>query len=193
MLKTALNYSHELLEEIVEAGDLVVDGTVGNGFDTLFLSKLVGNTGKVLGFDVQEQALTTTREKLLAADLSTPVVLHHKGHESLTTLLSEQDKVKAAIFNLGYLPKSDKRIITKSDTTLLALQALLTHLVPKGRVIIVIYYGHEGGLEEKTAVLNYVKAIPQADFNVLSYQFVNQKNNPPILIAIEKKAKKHAP
>ncbi|WEG73256.1 class I SAM-dependent methyltransferase [Vagococcus intermedius] len=193
MLKTALNNSHELLTEIIEPGDLVVDGTVGNGFDTLFLAKLVGKSGKVIGFDVQEQAINTTTEKLLAEKLLSRVDLHHKGHEALETMLTAQDKVKAAIFNLGYLPKSDKSIITKSDTTLTALKALLSHLTPKGRIIIVIYYGHEGGLSEKDAVLNYVKNIPQADFNVLSYQFINQKNNPPILIAIEKKAKKHAP
>lgn len=193
MLKTALNYSHELLEEIIQPGDLVVDGTVGNGFDTLFLAKLVGPSGKVIGFDVQKQAINTTTEKLSAQELLPIVELHHQGHEALGTMLTEQDNIKAAIFNLGYLPNSDKSIITKSDTTLTALQALLTHLTPKGRIIIVIYYGHAGGLAEKEAVLDYVKEVPQADFNVLSYQFINQKNNPPILIAIEKKAKKHAP
>ena len=37
----------------VQDGDLCIDATMGNGNDTLLLSRLCGSTGKVLAFDIQ--------------------------------------------------------------------------------------------------------------------------------------------
>lgn len=187
MLQTALHYSHQLLKEIITPGDIVVDGTVGNGHDTLFLADLVGSQGRVYGFDVQGQAIETSRQKLSEAGFLSQTTLFHQGHETIAQVLPEDLCVKAAIFNLGYLPKSDKTIITQKETTLTALTSLLPKLAIGGRIIVVIYYGHEGGETEKEGVLDFVKAIPQREYNVLSYQFINQQNNPPILIAIERK------
>lgn len=187
MLKTALHYSHQLLSEIVQPGDIVVDGTLGNGHDTLFLADLVGSEGHVYGFDVQGQAVETSRQKLIEAGLLSQTTLLHQGHETVGAVFEAVDVVKAAVFNLGYLPKSDKSIITQKETTITALEGLLPKLAVGGRIIVVIYYGHDGGPEEKTGVLDFVKAIPQQTYNVLSYQFINQQNNPPILIAIERK------
>ena len=48
---------HEILRPIIKPGDLVVDATLGNGFDTLFLAKAVGPQGKVIGFYIQECAI----------------------------------------------------------------------------------------------------------------------------------------
>lgn len=192
MLKAAMPYSHDLLAEIVVPGDTVVDATVGNGHDTEFLATLVGSSGKVIGFDVQETAIAHTTQRLAEKNLLSQTTLYQQGHETLEDILSTNETVKAAIFNLGYLPKSDKSIITTGKTTTKALDTLLECLEKAGRIILVVYYGHEGGVAEKEAVLNYVKKIPQEDFNVLSYQFINQKNSPPILICIEKKHSKHA-
>ncbi|MBP1040450.1 class I SAM-dependent methyltransferase [Vagococcus sp. BWB3-3] len=191
MLPTALHYSHQLLREIIVPGDTVIDGTVGNGHDTLFLADLVGSQGHVYGFDIQGQAIDTSQQKLIKAGLTAQTTLLHQGHETIPQVLDDHVTVKAAIFNLGYLPQSDKTIITKKETTLTALDSLLPKLVVGGRVIIVIYYGHEGGEIEKDGVLAFVKTIPQQDYNVLSYQFINQQNNPPILIAIERKKASH--
>ena len=52
----------------VQDGDLCIDATMGNGNDTLLLSRLCGSTGKVLAFDIQEQALNATRERLDTAN-----------------------------------------------------------------------------------------------------------------------------
>lgn len=187
MLQTALHYSHQLLRDVVLPGDTVVDGTVGNGHDTLFLADLVGSQGHVYGFDIQGQAIDTSRQKLTEAGLASRTTLFHQGHETVAQILNSEVIVKAAIFNLGYLPKSDKTIITRKETTLVALTSLLPKLAVGGRIIVVIYYGHEGGDTEKDGVMAFVKDIPQREYNVLSYQFINQQNNPPILIAIERK------
>ncbi|MGM0167814.1 hypothetical protein IGI39_002798 [Enterococcus sp. AZ135] len=185
MLQTALRYSHQLLKEIVTEGDYVIDATMGNGNDTLFLAELVGATGHVYAFDIQEQAVQNTREKL--ADYAKRSTLFLAGHETIEENISVDQPIRAAIFNLGYLPKSNKQIITLPETTKQAMTAILKRLTVGGRMIIVIYYGHEGGETEKNDVLHFCQDLPQENFSVLNYQFINQKNNPPILLCVEKK------
>lgn len=187
MLKNALSYSHSLLKQTIIPGDIVVDATVGNGNDTTFLATLVTKRGKVYGFDIQEEAIKKTKEKLLLTGLSEQVKLFHKGHEKAAELLNNDEQIAAAVFNLGYLPNSDKAIITKKETTLKAITGLLPRLRKGGLILIVVYYGHPGGKEEKEAILEFVERLPQEYYTALSYQFMNQKNQPPFLIAIEKK------
>lgn len=187
MLQNALHFSHTLLEETVKVGDTVIDATVGNGNDTLKLAELVKNEGKVYGYDVQEQAIETARLKLDNENLSAPVELMWMGHEHIADLSLDESSVSAVVFNLGYLPSGDKSIITLPETTLKAVEASLPLLKKGGIISLMIYHGHAGGTEEKDAVNDYVSQLPQKHFNVLHYGFINQKNNPPFLIVIEKK------
>ncbi|MEI5994549.1 class I SAM-dependent methyltransferase [Candidatus Enterococcus mansonii] len=187
MLQTALHFSHTLLKEVIQEGDSVLDATMGNGNDTAFLADLVGESGRVYAFDIQEQALINTEKKLTELSLRKQTTLFHQGHETIETVISKETEITAAIFNLGYLPKSNKQIITKPATTKQALDALLSRLKAKGRIILVVYYGHVGGESELALVRDYCQALLQEEYNVLTYQFINQKNNPPILFCIEKK------
>lgn len=187
MLKSALHFSHQLLTEVVHEGDHVIDATMGNGHDTLFLAELVGAAGQVDAFDIQAQALENTSERLTNAQMNTQVNLHLKSHEFVDTVLQTEQIIQAAIFNLGYLPSGDKNIITQSKSTIRALEILCEHLAPKGRIIVVLYSGHEGGQLEKQQVLEFTTELPQELFSVLMYQFINQKNEPPSLLCIERK------
>ncbi|MHC5268523.1 tRNA (mnm(5)s(2)U34)-methyltransferase [Enterococcus sp. LJL98] len=187
MLKTALHYSRQLLTDILQPGDIAVDATMGNGNDTLLLAELVGKTGFVYAFDIQAQAIEKTKERLYGTPWEQRVQLVFDGHENLDFYLPTDLLVKAAVFNLGYLPQSDKAIITLPQTTKKALDALLLRLAPRGRIVIVAYYGHEGGTQELTHIRQYCEQLPQDTYNVLNYQFINQKNQPPILFCIEKK------
>lgn len=187
MLQTALHFSHTLLQEILQPGDHVVDATMGNGHDTVFLTEHIGKTGHVYSFDIQQQAIDATREKLEQHQLEERVSLFLQGHETLGEVIAEQQDLKAGIFNLGYLPKSDKAIITMPETTRTAMEEILKRLVPRGRLILVVYYGHEGGEKELDMVDSFCSKLPQETYNVLNYRFINQKNQPPILYCIEKK------
>ena len=187
MLPTALHYSRQLLKEVLQTGDIAVDATMGNGHDTLLLAELVGTTGLVYAFDVQITAVENTKKRLYETPWEQAVQLIYDGHENLPYYIPLETPIKAAIFNLGYLPKSDKTVITLPETTKKALDELLLRLVPKGRIVIVAYYGHEGGERELQTVRQYCEALPQENYNVLNYQFINQKNQPPILFCIEKK------
>ena len=192
MLQTALHFSHSLLEEILQLGDHVIDATMGNGYDTVFMAEKIGKTGHVYSFDVQKEALLSTKSKLTEQDLLDRTSLFLQGHETLGTVVDEAQPIKAGIFNLGYLPKSDKSVITLPETTRTAMEEILKRLVPRGRMILVVYYGHEGGEKELDMVQDYCQSLPQEKYNVLKYQFINQKNNPPILYCVEKKVVKRA-
>lgn len=186
MLKTALHFSHQLLSECLSSGDIAVDATMGNGHDTVFLSQLVGDTGHVYSFDIQDMAIQSTQQKVDEQEIK-QVTLIKDGHENVLTHLPQDTKIKAAVFNLGYLPNGDKLITTTSPTTIAAISALLSILEPSGRLVLVIYSGHEQGVIEKSDVLEYASKLPQDTYSVLTYQFINQQNNPPSILCIEKK------
>ena len=190
-IPSVLDAAHALAGRGISPGGLAIDATVGNGHDTLFLVKEVGMDGRVLGFDVQVEALTATRERVRsrvspAADC---LRLVHDGHESMGEHLDEADRgrVGAVMFNLGYLPGGDHAVTTEPETTLDALGTAVEVLRPGGIVTIVAYSGHEGGAAETDAVADWITSLPQARFQGLSYRFLNQANDPPRLFAIEKR------
>ena len=178
-MKKPLEMAHDFLAQVITKDDVVVDATMGNGHDTLFLAKLAK---QVYAFDIQEQALQKTSQRLQEAGLIN-VELLLQGHETVDQFVNE---VKAAIFNLGYLPSADKFIITKPHTTIEALEKLCQMLVKGGRIAIMIYYGHEGGDIERDAVMDYVSQLPQQEYTATIYRTLNQVNNPPFLVMIEK-------
>lgn len=183
-LKRVLPFAKDLLASVIKPGDYVVDATAGNGYDTLYLAELVGETGHVYAFDVQSEALKSTEKKLVEANLKSRTTLILDGHEQISAYV--QQEVSAAIFNLGYLPGSNHHIVTKGNSTIQAVESLLELLKIGGLIVLVVYHGHAGGKEEKDAITNYVKQLPQSYVHVLCYQFLNQQNNPPFIIAIEK-------
>ncbi|MCO4617008.1 SAM-dependent methyltransferase [Streptococcus infantarius subsp. infantarius] len=180
MIKRPLHLSHDFLAEVLDDGAVAVDATMGNGNDTAFLAQ---HAKKVYAFDVQEQSLKSTQERLEKQAISNAQLILD-GHQNLDKYVSEP--IRAAIFNLGYLPSADKTVITKPDTTLVAIEKILERLEIGGRLAIMIYYGHEGGDMEKDAVLEYVNQLDQWLFTVMLYQPLNQINQPPFLVMIEK-------
>jgi predicted methyltransferase len=185
-LLKAVAFAHQLQRGVIAEGSRVVDATVGKGYDTEFLARLVGEQGKVYGFDIQGQALDWTKERLCRVGLEDRVVLYHTGHEQMEEYI--HTTVQAVMFNLGYLPGSDHEIITRPETTQLAVAAALRLLAVGGLITIVVYPGHAGGSNELETLLEYLSTLPQKQYTVLRYQMLNQVNNPPLVIAIEKLA-----
>ncbi|MET3557945.1 16S rRNA C1402 N4-methylase RsmH [Streptococcus rupicaprae] len=180
MIKRPIHLSHEFLAEVLDKEAVAIDATMGNGNDTAFLAQLAK---KVYAFDIQEQALVKTQERLTGLGLDNAELVL-AGHETVDQYV--QEPIRAAIFNLGYLPSADKTVITKPDTTLLALEKILERLEVGGRVAVMIYYGHAGGDMEKDAVLAFVKDLDQTQFTAMLYQPLNQVNTPPFLVMLEK-------
>ncbi|MDJ1630700.1 class I SAM-dependent methyltransferase [Bacillus velezensis] len=184
-----LPFSKELLKSAAQEGDITVDATMGNGHDTYFLASLVGETGHVHAFDIQADALAKTKERL-GADFSPRVTLHHKSHDQIKASSPEDahGRVACAVFNLGYLPGGDKSITTNGHSTISAIEQLLELLKENGLIVLVVYHGHPEGKTEKVHYWSTAKNLDQEKARVLSYGFLNQRNDPPFIIAIEKKS-----
>jgi len=176
--------AHALIRKHVKPGDRVVDATVGNGHDTIFLADLVGPSGQVDGFDIQSEAIESTRQKLQSQSFK-HIALHQLGHEKMTDLV--QAPVQAVMFNLGYLPGGDKQIITRAGTTAAALQWASKLLSPDGIVTIVVYTGHPGGQQEAKAITVFYRSLPVSEFVITVHKPASDKLNAPFLITITRR------
>jgi hypothetical protein len=185
-----LSFAHQLVRDRLRPGDIAIDATMGNGHDTLFLAGLVGVTGRVYAFDVQQAALASTRARLAAAGaLDARCSLLLRDHAEMAEALPSDARgsVGAVMFNLGYLPGGDHGVITEAGSTLRALEAGLSLLRGGGVLTAVIYPGHEGGDAEAAAVDAWVMTLSQERYPALSYRFLNQRNAPPYVVAVEKR------
>ena len=179
-----LKIANDIMDKHVKVGDRVLDCTVGNGKDTLRLAGLVGDKGKVYGFDIQKIALDITSKLLTCEKLGNRVELIRDSHENIDLYI--KGGIDFIIYNLGYLPKGDKNIKTKPSSTLASLKKALELLNKNGIILITSYIGHEGGLEEKDGIEKLLSGLNQNNYNVINYKFINQRNYPPILYGVEK-------
>ena len=191
-IPTILDFAHTLASRGVKPGGIAIDATVGNGHDTLFLVRQVGEKGTVIGFDVQKDALEAARERVRANAPSAgdSLRLVQDGHERMRKYIGADavGAVGTVMFNLGYLPGGDHSITTAPDTTRRALAESVDILRPGGVVTVVAYPGHAGGSDEAEVVSTWSAALPDDQFLVLSYRLANQTGDPPRLYAIEKRA-----
>jgi 16S rRNA C1402 N4-methylase RsmH len=187
-------HAHQLLSEVLHPGDLAVDLTAGNGADTLFLARAVGPIGCVLAFDIQEQALINTADRLRLAGLSSRrsplspspallpgVTLIGAGHEQLAEYL--QAAPQGVIANLGYLPGGDETMITRSESTVVALRSTSDLLAAGGRLAVVVYPGHPGGEEEGKRVDALFSALSTKEWQLLRITVPNSVKAPYLLVA----------
>lgn len=137
---------HQWLLEICDKNTIAIDATAGNGHDTVFLA---GICRQVIAFDIAKQAIENTRTA--CAGFSN-VILLHQSHDQMINYVRKAD---IAVFNLGYLPKGDKSVITQPETTIKALNQLKL-IAPEGYVCITCYLAHSGGKEEHLAVLDWL-------------------------------------
>ena len=160
--------ARRLMAKHLELGDIAIDATMGNGNDTLLMASCVGQNGAVLSFDIQDEALANTKKLLSRFGQLEQVQLIKLGHEQMSEVVPEElrQTVSVICFNLGYLPGSDKSIVTHAPTTLIALTKALNYLRPGGAMIVVAYPGHEGGREELVAVRNFSQKLPSEIFGV---------------------------
>lgn len=183
-LKNTILITKNIINYYVKPGHIVLDCTVGNGNDTLLLAQNAGTKGKVYGFDIQDAAINNTSELLRQYELLNNVILIKDSHEYIEQYIHEE--LDFIIYNLGYLPGGDKTIKTSSLSTIKSIRQALDLLKVNGLLAVTVYVGHDGGLEEKKSLEDYLLNLNQDIFHVLKHKFINQKNNPPILYLVEK-------
>ncbi len=167
ILQTEKNFILQHLRE----GDVAADFTMGNGYDTLFLSKTVGEKGRVFAFDIQQTALESTKKRLTENGAPENYTLicdsHHKAKEYIDC------KIKAGMFNLGYLPGGDKSVTTKRETTLEAVQAAIDLLAPDGILLIAVYPGHEEGEIEGELINEMLSKLDRRQYCCAKFRIIN--------------------
>lgn len=182
---SALNIIHRIIKEKVQPGDICIDATAGRGNDTLLLAKLVGESGHVTAFDIQQDAVDSTKALLAANGMTERTDVLLKSHSEMGELF-EENTVSCITFNFGWLPKGDHNIFTSKSTSIPAIEQGLKLLKSGGIMTLIIYYGRETGFEERDALLEYLPTIDSSRFTVIEMPFVNRPNCPPIPIIILK-------
>lgn len=175
-------YCHRFLADYIKSGDSCVDATCGNGGDTEFLCRMVGANGRVYGFDIQEQAVRRTEQRMEKAGCRERVRLYCVGHEHMAEYVREE--VSVIMFNFGYLPGGDHRIATKAATSLTAIKEGLSLLRPDGVMSLCIYSGGDTGYEEKENLLTFLRELDPKKWLVLACGYLNRKNDPPLPVFV---------
>lgn len=181
----AAEWCRTFLRRQVKPGELCIDATAGNGHDTEFLCELVGENGRVLAFDIQEQALEKTRRRLESAGLAERARLILRGHEHMDAY-AEAGTASAIVFNFGYLPGGDHRKGTRAETSVRAVEAGLKLLAEGGIMCLCIYSGGDTGYEERDALLSFLKEQNERDYLVVRCEYFNRKKNPPLPVLVVK-------
>lgn len=186
-MEQVLAFAHRLVRAAVPAAGVGVDATLGRGRDALVLAEAVGPDGQVHGFDVQAEAVAASGARLARAGVAARATLHHAGHEHAVGVLPEalRGGVHAVMFNLGYLPGGDPRLVTLPRTTVAALDGLSAWLAPGGVLTVVVYEQHPGGAEEGAAVARWADALDPGNVEAVSYRFINRPRAP-WLLAVER-------
>ena len=160
----------------LKAGDVAVDFTMGNGHDTEFLSKTVGENGHVYAFDIQAQAVESTARNLAAAGCPQNYTLIRDSHHKVCDYV--RGPIKAGMFNLGYLPGGDKSITTMRETTLPAIQAAISLLGQDGILLIAVYPGHAEGEEEGKMITEYLATLSRYQMCCTQIRILNSPTSP---------------
>ena len=171
------------IAEQVQPGDICIDATMGNGNDTILLSSLCKETGHVYAFDIQEQALAHTRQRLLDADVPQNYTLLLESHTNMDHYV-QPESVSCIVFNLGYLPGGDHTKATHASSSIEALTRSLSLLKKGGLISLCIYSGGDSGFEERDAVLSWLKNLDSHKYLVIRSDYYNRPNNPPIPVLI---------
>ena len=174
------------LSEHLKEGGAAVDFTMGNGYDTQFLSESVGKMGKVYAFDIQEQAKINTEKRLIEAGCPNNWTLILDSHENAQKNVSEQ--LCAGIFNLGWLPGSDKSVTTSRSVTLPAVKNAVSMLDFGGILLVAVYPGHEEGKIEGEMLEAALSELSKYQFCAAKFRIVNSPDSPYFFV-IEKKGR----
>ena len=181
---TAVKFVQDFLASRLPEPKLLVDATCGNGGDTAFLCRLAGKEGRVLGFDIQPEAIASTEKNLAVKGLSAE--LHCDSHANLLQYVTP-GTADAVMFNFGWLPGADHNVFSRASSSIPALEAALDALRPGGVLSAILYSGRVIGSDEKTEILNWMRALPLSRCTVLVCGFANWAETAPLPCFVLKK------
>lgn len=180
-------FAHRFWEEIIRPGDTVIDATLGNGHDTLTLARLLQGQGRIIGYDIQEQAISSTQhllEKNLSENERGIITLKKCSHETF-----EETEARLIVYNLGFLPGSDKVVSTHSHSTIKSLTSACDILQKEGAISVMCYVGHPEGEKEYAAVHSFFSQLSKEQFLVSHHLWINRYQAPSLFLCKRLKTK----
>ena len=183
----ALGLSHQFMAAHVREGAFCIDATAGKGRDTLFLCRLVGDSGRVLAVDIQADAVAQTTALLTAEGVSRRALVVQDCHSRLADY-AEPNTVDGIMFNFGWLPGGDHNTFSHADTSVAAVKAALHLLKVGGVMTLCLYYGRQNGTAERDAILDFLPTIDNRRYTVIRGDFANRTGDVPIPVFIIREA-----
>ncbi len=183
----ALGLSHQFMAAHIREGAFCIDATAGKGRDTLFLCRLVGDSGRVLALDIQPDAVTQTTALLEQEGVAHRAQVIVSCHSRLADYAAS-DSVDGIMFNFGWLPGGDHNTFSHADTSVAAVTAALDLLKVGGVMTLCLYYGRQNGTAERDAILAFLPAIDNRRFTVIRGDFANRTGDVPIPVFIIREA-----
>ena len=184
---TAVKLVQDFLAARLADPRLCIDATCGNGGDTAFLCRLVGKEGRVLGFDIQPEAIASTRARLEQAGVPAgQYALHCDSHAHLLQYV-QPGTADAVMFNFGWLPGADHGVFSHAQSSIPALEAALEALRPGGVLSAILYSGKVIGSDEKTEILQWMRSRPLKQCTALVCGFANWADTAPLPCFLLKK------
>ena len=181
---TAVKFVQDFLAARLVHPRLCVDATCGNGGDTAFLCRLSGPEGRVLGFDIQPEAITSTRARLEKQGLTAELICD--SHANLLQYV-RPGTADIVMFNFGWLPGADHGVFSHAQSSIPALEAALEALRPGGVLSAILYSGKVIGSDEKTEILQWMRSRPLKQCTALVCGFANWADTAPLPCFLLKK------
>ena len=171
-----LELQKEFLRKHIGKGSVVCDFTAGNGHDSEFLSNTVGETGRLYAFDIQSAACESTKNHLAESGCPQNYTIINDSHANCKEYVHE--KINAGMFNLGWLPGSDRKVTTRRESTLKAVNAAIELLAPDGIILVAVYPGHEEGTLEGEMLDNELSCLDRRKICVSKFRIINSPTSP---------------
>ncbi len=187
LFQSHLDLAHQLWFKLLKSEDyVVVDATCGNGQDTLLLAKLfiTADSGWLYACDIQAAAIEKTKKRL-ADELDSKIVeritLEQRSHVTFPNEL-KQKRPKLFVYNLGYLPGSDKTQTTRCDTTRESLLQACELVDEGGLISVTCYPGHPEGAREEAMLTEWCQQLSPKEWSCSWTRWINRKASPSLLL-----------
>ncbi|MBS0626461.1 MAG: class I SAM-dependent methyltransferase [Verrucomicrobia bacterium] len=156
---------------LLKPGDWVIDATLGNGHDSLFLAEMGAN---VVGLDIQLQALEKSKNLLTGKQIDLRLMSHAELDQ-----LNLPCRPKLIVYNLGYLPGGDKSVTTRLETTLRSVSQAIE--LTEAALSIMCYPGHAEGEKEEAALAEWASHLPKDRWDVAHHRWTHRPRSPSLL------------
>lgn len=192
--------AHDLLAPALRPGAKVLDATLGNGHDALYLAQHIGEGGELWGVDCQASAVEWSRQRLRESGYGDKSHLYCARHRELPPMMARERNIPesppyggyfaAIVANLGYLPGGDHEICTQAEETVDLLRWSLHALEPGGRLVVCVYTGHPEGQRESQAIEAFAAQCEGSRAFVMICKAANRSPHCPwVLLAIRSPAR----